>query len=78
MTLSQAGEFLEALESGSCDESHIVGEIGEVIIGQLNARSNDEGITLYRSLGVASQDLIVTHYLYEQAKVQQAGVMVDF
>jgi ornithine cyclodeaminase/alanine dehydrogenase-like protein (mu-crystallin family) len=78
MTLSQAGEFLEALESGSCDESHIVGEIGEVINGQVNARNNDQEITLYRSLGVASQDLIVAHYLYEQAKVQQAGVMVDF
>jgi ornithine cyclodeaminase/alanine dehydrogenase-like protein (mu-crystallin family) len=55
--LAQAREIIEAIASGAMTPSHILGEIGQVYDGALTGRGTDEAITLYRSLGVAAQDL---------------------
>ncbi len=55
--LAQASEIIAALASGQMNESHIRGEIGQVYSGDVTGRSGAEAITLYRSLGVAAQDL---------------------
>lgn len=66
-TLAAAGELLIAMEEGVVDESHIVAEIGEVAAGTARSRTDDSEITLYKSLGVAAQDLAAAHLLYSQA-----------
>lgn len=76
--MNQAGELLKAIESGYISLSHMRGEIGEVISGSIEGRVSDQEITLYRSLGVATQDLVVAHYLYEQALDGGPGTKVDF
>ncbi len=54
---AQAREIISAIEAGRIDEGHIRAEIGEVYDGSCAGRSGDRAITLYRSLGVAAQDL---------------------
>jgi ornithine cyclodeaminase len=66
-TLAAAGELLQAMEEGVVDESHIVAEIGEVAAGDAGGRRGDEEITIYKSLGVAAQDLAAAHLLYRRA-----------
>jgi len=56
----QAGEYLEELEQGRISEEHIIGEIGEVLLGNVDGRTSDAQITGYKSLGVAAQDLVVS------------------
>ncbi len=72
-TLDQAGEFLGAIEEGLVDESHIVGELGEVLAGHVAGRSNDSALTVYKSVGVASQDIITAQRVYERATAVGLG-----
>jgi ornithine cyclodeaminase len=57
--LSQAGELRHAIEHGFIQESHVVGEIGEVLSGTVEGRTDASTITLYKSLGHVAQDLRV-------------------
>lgn len=72
--LAQADELLAAIGSGAVTESHIVAEIGAVLAGHSVGRSSDEEITLYKSLGVASQDLSAAWHVFEQAERRNLGV----
>lgn len=71
--LAQAGDIIKAIDAGIIDESHILAEIGQVILGEKPGRTADTDITLYKSVGVAAQDLIVAHYLYSEAGQQDIG-----
>lgn len=74
----QAGELHSALEAGLIDRRYPRGEIGQVLNGDLPGRRRAAEITVYRSLGVAAQDLVVAEYLYRQALEQGLGTEVRF
>ena len=65
--LAAAAEFLLAKEAGLIDDSHIVAEIGEVLLGRVPGRRSPEEITVYKSLGHIVQDLAATTYLHARA-----------
>lgn len=65
--LAAASELAEAKASGRVDDSHVVGEIGEVLLGRMAGRQNAEQITLYKSLGHVVQDLAAATYVYARA-----------
>ncbi len=64
--IAQAAELAIARDAGIVDDSHVVGEIGEVLAGRLPGRESDEQITLYKSLGHVVQDLAATTYLNDR------------
>ncbi len=74
----QAGEYLNALAANTINEEHMIGEIGEVLLGKVKGRTSSNEITLYKSLGVATQDLAASIYVYEKAIHQNIGWQVDF
>jgi ornithine cyclodeaminase len=61
--LAQAAELKVARDSGRIDDAHVIGEIGDVLAGRIQARENDNQITIYKSLGHVVQDLAATAYL---------------
>jgi len=75
--LAQAGELLTAIKNGAVTETHIVGEIGEVLLGRKPGRSGDSDITCYKSLGIAAQDLAAAEYVYRAALAAGVGTEVD-
>jgi alanine dehydrogenase len=76
-TLSEAGEFLIPKREGVIDERHIVGEIGEVLVGRVQGRRSPEEITLFKSLGIAVEDLAAADHVLKKAKENGAGVWVE-
>lgn len=72
---AQAGELLHAIEAGRVTDAHIVGEIGEVLAGRVEGRRSDSEITLYKSLGIAAQDLAAALLVLERARERQAGTL---
>ncbi len=76
-TMAQVGEFMLAIEEGRVSADHIRAEIGEVLAGAATGRGSNDEITLYRSLGVAAQDLACAHYVLEQAKERGLGTAVS-
>ena len=77
-TINEGGEFLRALKSGAITPDHILGEIGEVANGSKIGRSSPLDVTLYKSLGIAPQDLASAHYVLEKARAAGVGQVIDF
>ena len=64
--LQQGGEFLRAKAAGLIGDEHIVGEIGQVLAGEIEGRRSAEEITIYKSLGHIVQDLASAWALYSE------------
>jgi ornithine cyclodeaminase/alanine dehydrogenase-like protein (mu-crystallin family) len=77
-TINEGGEFIRALKSGAITPDHILGEIGEVANGSKIGRSSPLDVTLYKSLGIAPQDLASAHYVLEKARAAGVGQVIDF
>ncbi len=75
--LNEAGDFLIPKKEGVIDDSHILGEIGDILLGKVQGRKSDDDITLFKSLGIAVEDLGAAHYIYEKALKAGTGVAVD-
>ena len=72
-TFAQAGEFILAIEEGRIIADHIKAELGEVITAHHPGRVDGEEITLYRSLGIAAQDIAVAYDIYARANADGIG-----
>jgi ornithine cyclodeaminase/alanine dehydrogenase-like protein (mu-crystallin family) len=75
---AEAGELKHAMDAGLVSDSHILGEIGDVLTGSIVGRTGDHDITVYKSLGVAAQDLAAAHVIYERAVRDGIGSRVPF
>ncbi len=76
-TVNEAGDFLFPKAEGVLDEGHIVGEIGDILLGKLSGRESPNEITLFKSLGLAVEDLAAAHFVYNRAAETGAGVSVE-
>ena len=77
-TVNESGDYLFPLREGAIREDHIRGEIGDVLIGKTKGRSSAGEITLFKSLGLAMEDLASAAFLYEKATKVGRGTFVDF
>ncbi|WP_088308489.1 ornithine cyclodeaminase family protein [Novosphingobium sp. B 225] len=76
-TMDQAGEFLHAREAGLVGDDHIQGEIGAVATGEIAGRQSDHEITVYKSLGVAAQDIVTARRIFELARDADLGTLAS-
>jgi ornithine cyclodeaminase len=72
--LNEAGDFLFPKQEGAINDDHILGELGELLLGRVQGRTSDHEITLFKSLGLAIEDVAAAHYIYHQARVKEAGI----
>ena len=77
-TLNESGDYLFAKVEGVIDETHIRAELGELLTGTASGRSSRDEITLFKSLGLAVEDLASAAFLYEKARSLNRGVWVEF
>lgn len=76
--LNEAGDYLLAAKEGLITPDSILGEIGELLIGTKTGRTSGNDITLFKSLGLAIEDVACADYLYRKALSQDAGTWLDF
>ncbi len=76
-TLAEAGDFLIPKQEGAVDDGHIRGEIGEVLLGRIEGRTSPEEITLFKSLGLAVEDLQAAHFIVERARAAGMGAEIE-
>jgi ornithine cyclodeaminase len=77
-TLAESGDFLIPKNEGVVDDSHIQGELGEVLLGQAAGRRSPDDITLFKSLGLAIEDLASAQLIYAKAIQKGIGAKVEF
>ncbi|MFZ8844197.1 ornithine cyclodeaminase family protein [Thermoflexus sp.] len=72
----EAGDFLEPLERGRLQWERVY-ELRDVVAGRVG-RAHPEQITLFKSLGIALEDIAVAAVAYERARAQGAGERIRF
>lgn len=77
-TEKESGDFLIALREGAIAPNHIRAEIGDVLLGRHPGRTSAEEITIYKSLGIAVQDLAAAEVAWLRARERHAGHEVTF
>ena len=75
--LNESGDYLLAAKEGLINPDSIVGEIGELLIGTKAGRNSVDEITVFKSLGLAIEDVACAEYLYEKAMAQNSGTWVN-
>jgi ornithine cyclodeaminase len=75
--LAEAGDFLMARSEGVVDDSHIRGEIGELSLGRCAGRTSVNDITLFKSLGLAVEDVATAQYVHGKARERGLGTTVS-
>jgi len=72
----EAGDFVQALEEGSISWSDIH-ELGQVIVGRFTGRAHAEDVTLFKSLGIALEDVAVAARVYAAAQALGLGKLLE-
>lgn len=76
--VNEAGDFLIPKREGAIGDDHIAGEIGEVLIGKTGGRRSPDEVTLFKSLGLAVEDVASARHIYEKARASGTGRFLDF
>ncbi len=76
-TVNEAGDFLIPKKEGAVTDEHIQGELGEILLGSIQGRQSADEVTLFKSLGVAVEDLAAATYVYTEAKDRGVGTEVE-
>jgi ornithine cyclodeaminase/alanine dehydrogenase-like protein (mu-crystallin family) len=76
-TINEAGDFLFPQREGAIGPEHIRAEIGELLIGAAEGRRSADEITVFKSLGLAVQDLAAAEHVLRRAEAEDAGSVVS-
>jgi ornithine cyclodeaminase len=76
-TTSESGDFLLAAREGALSAEDIRGEIGELLLGTARGRTSPGEITVFKSLGLAVEDLAAAEHVVARAEQENAGTVVS-
>ena len=66
--LNEAGDFLIPKGEGVITDNHIKAELGEVLLGTRKGREDENEITLFKSLGIAAEDIFSCWHIYQKIR----------
>lgn len=75
--LAECGDLLIPMKEGKIDQSHFADEIGEVAVGKKPGRRSPDEITIYKSVGIAVEDVATANLVYQRAKERGIGTDVE-
>jgi alanine dehydrogenase len=71
--LLEAGDIVQGIRAGHFTDAHIAGELGEVILGRVPGRRDNEEIIIFKSLGMAVEDVAAAQFVFARATEQGIG-----
>ena len=74
---AEADDLRVPLAEGAISAGHVVGELGEVLVGRIRGRERREEVTVFKSLGLAVEDLVAARYLLDRAVALGRGSLVE-
>ena len=77
-TLNEAGDYLVASAELGFGPDHIVAELGELLNGTREGRRSGDELTVFKSMGIAAEDLAAAQLCVARARERGIGVEVDF
>lgn len=71
--LAAAGDVIQAIEQGAITADHIHGALGELLLGRIGGRSSPDQVTVFKSVGLAMQDVVAASLAYQRAASRGIG-----
>ncbi|HEX8029930.1 MAG TPA: ornithine cyclodeaminase family protein [Vicinamibacterales bacterium] len=71
--LVEAGDVVMNIAAGLFDASHVRGELGELVLGRIEGRTSHSEITIFKSLGMAVEDVVAADLVFRRASETGAG-----
>jgi ornithine cyclodeaminase len=71
--LAEAGDVVLPITEGAIDAGHIAGELGELIARRVPGRESAEQVTVFKSLGMAVEDVAAAHLAFQRAAARGIG-----
>ena len=75
--INESGDLIQPIKKGLIKVEKVNGELGEVINGKIKGRENDEEMTFFKTTGTAVLDLVAAQKIYEIAKKNNIGKVID-
>jgi alanine dehydrogenase len=75
--LKEAGDIMIPISEGAITADHIYADLGEIVTNKKPARTSDSQITLFKSNGLAIQDVAAARLVFDKALAAGLGVEVD-
>jgi ornithine cyclodeaminase len=76
--VNEGGDYLFAVREAGVGPDHIRAELGEILIGSGEGRRSDDELTVFKSLGLAAEDLAAAEHVYARALAEGVGTSVPF
>jgi ornithine cyclodeaminase len=76
--LVEAGDIVQGIREGRWRDAHIAGELGEVIQGRVPGRTAAEEVVVFKSLGMAVEDVTAAQLAYVRARERGTGREIAF
>jgi ornithine cyclodeaminase len=73
----ESGDVVMGIAEGHIKASHIAGELGEVLAEKVEGRRSPREITIFKSLGMAIEDLVAAEMVYARAVQQDVGEEIE-
>jgi alanine dehydrogenase len=71
--LKEAGDLIIPIREGLLDPDVIYAELSDIVLGRKKGREDDKEITLFKSVGIASEDVALAYAIYQEAVKQGLG-----
>jgi alanine dehydrogenase len=71
--LVESGDVVMGIAEGRFTAEHLCGEIGEVVLARVPGRTSDEEVTVFKSLGMAVEDVVAADLVLRRAIETGAG-----
>jgi ornithine cyclodeaminase len=71
--LVESGDVVLGMREGRFTESHIIGEVGQVVLGRAPGRTAATDVTVFKSLGMAVEDVVAADLVLSRAVEQGSG-----
>jgi alanine dehydrogenase len=75
--LEESGDILLAVQEGRFGEDHIGAELGEVACGVKRGRIGADEVTVFKSLGLAIEDVVSAGLVYRSARKTGRGTQIS-
>ena len=71
--LVESGDVVMNIADGLFDKSHVRGEVGELVLGRASGRGAESDVTIFKSLGMAVEDVVAADLVFRRASETGAG-----
>ena len=75
--MAESGDFLMPLDEGVIDAMHLRAELGDLVSGAHAGRSAPAAITVFKSLGLAIEDVAALRHIHTRALATGRGISIE-